>query len=109
VKAFVEDMQGQGNRSRMLVITFSEFGRRMAENANGGTDRGAAAPMFVVGEKVKAGLLGEYPSLAPGDLFQGDLEFRVDFRSVYAGVLEDWLRTRSEPVLGRRFAPLQLV
>jgi uncharacterized protein (DUF1501 family) len=108
-QAFVEDMQGQGNLPRVLLMTFSEFGRRVAENANGGTDHGAAAPMFVVGDKVKAGLLGEYPSLAPGDLFQGDLKFKVDFRSVYAGVLEDWLKTRSEPVLGRQFAPVQVV
>jgi uncharacterized protein (DUF1501 family) len=90
-------------------MTFSEFGRRVAENANGGTDHGAAAPMFVVGAKVKAGLLGQYPSLAPADLFQGDLKFQVDFRSVYAGVLENWLRTPSEPVLGRKFPPLQVV
>lgn len=109
VKAFVEDMQGQGNLPQVLLMTFSEFGRRVAENANGGTDHGAAAPMFVVGDKVKAGLLGEYPSLAPGDLFQGDLKFKVDFRSVYAGVLEGWLKTRSEPILGRRFTPLQIV
>ena len=109
VKAFVEDMKGQGNLPRVLVMTFSEFGRRLAENANGGTDHGAAAPMFLIGDKVKAGLLGQYPSLAPGDLFQGDLKFNVDFRSVYAGVLESWLKTRSEPVLGKRFAPLQVV
>jgi uncharacterized protein (DUF1501 family) len=109
VKAFVEDMKGQRNLPRVLVMTFSEFGRRLAENANGGTDHGAAAPMFLIGDKVKAGLLGQYPSLAPGDLFQGDLKFNVDFRSVYAGVLESWLKTRSEPVLGKRFAPLQVV
>jgi uncharacterized protein (DUF1501 family) len=108
VRAFAEDLQGQGNLPRVLVMTFSEFGRRVAENANGGTDHGAAAPMFVVGERVKAGLLGQYPSLAPANLFLGDLKFTVDFRSVYAGVLEDWLKTRSEPVLGKRFAPLQV-
>jgi hypothetical protein len=68
-------------------MTFSEFGRRVSENASSGTDHGAAAPMFVVGSKVKAGLLGEHPSLAPGDLFQGDLKYHVDFRSVYAGIL----------------------
>jgi uncharacterized protein (DUF1501 family) len=109
VNAFVEDLKGQGNLSRVLVMTFSEFGRRVAENASGGTDHGAAAPMFVIGDKVKAGLLGEYPSLAPADLFQGDLRFKVDFRSVYAGVLESWLKTRSESVLGRKFMPLQVI
>ena len=109
MKAFVEDLKGQGNLPRVLVMTFSEFGRRVTENANGGTDHGAAAPMFVVGDKVKAGLLGRYPSLAPADLFQGDLKYQVDFRSVYAGVLESWLKTRSEPVLGKQFTPLQVV
>ncbi len=109
VKAFVEDLKGQGTLPRVLLMTFSEFGRRVAENASGGTDHGAAAPMFVVGDKVKAGLLGQYPSLAPADLFEGDLKYNVDFRSVYAGVLESWLKTRSEPVLGRKFTPLQIV
>jgi uncharacterized protein (DUF1501 family) len=109
VKAFVEDMRGQGNLSRVLLMTFSEFGRRVAENANGGTDHGAAAPMFVVGDKVKGALLGQYPSLAPADLFQGDLKFSVDFRAVYAGVLESWLKTQSEPVLGKKFTPLEII
>jgi len=109
VQAFVEDLKAQGNLSRVLVMTFSEFGRRVAENANGGTDHGAAAPLFIVGNKVKAGLSGKYPSLAPQDLFQGDVKYTVDFRSVYAGVLENWLRTKSLPILGRQFEPLQLV
>jgi uncharacterized protein (DUF1501 family) len=108
VKAFVADLKAQGNLSRVLVMTFSEFGRRVAENASSGTDHGAAAPMFVIGDKVKAGLLGKYPSLAPSDLFQGDLKYNLDFRSVYAGVLENWLRTESAPILGRQFAPLQI-
>ena len=80
LKAFVDDMKAQGNMQRVLVMTFSEFGRRVNENANGGTDHGAAAPMFIVGNKVKAGLLGRYPSLAPQDLFQGDIKYNVDFR-----------------------------
>ncbi|HWF18840.1 MAG TPA: DUF1501 domain-containing protein [Verrucomicrobiae bacterium] len=109
VKAFTEDMKAQGNLSRVLVMTFSEFGRRVAENANGGTDHGAAAPMFVIGDKVKAGLLGKYPSLAPGDLFNGDVKFTVDFRTVYAGLLEGWLKTPSAPILGRQFQPLMCV
>ncbi len=109
VKAFVEDMKAQGNMGRVLLMTFSEFGRRVSDNANSGTDHGAAAPMFVVGDKVHAGLLGQYPSLAPGDLFEGDIKYTVDFRSVYSSVLESWLKTRSEPILGRRFQPLQLV
>src|SRR5579863_6230803 len=108
MKAFVDDMKAQGNMQRVLVMTFSEFGRRVNENANGGTDHGAAAPMFIVGNKVKAGLFGRYPSLAPQDLFEGDIKYNVDFRQVYAGVLEDWLKTKSAPILGRQFTPLQV-
>jgi uncharacterized protein (DUF1501 family) len=109
MKAFAGDMQAQGNMSRVLVMTFSEFGRRVAENASSGTDHGAAAPMFVVGEKVKTGLIGKYPSLAPEELFQGDLKYRVDFRSIYAGVLDQWLKTDSAAILGRRFPAIDLV
>lgn len=109
VKAFTDDLKAQGNFQRVLVMTFSEFGRRVSENANGGTDHGAAAPMFVIGNKIKAGLLGKYPSLAPSDLVNGDLKYTVDFRTVYAGVLEGWLKTKSEPVLGKKFAPLDVV
>ena len=109
VKAFVQDLKGQGNLPRVLVMTFSEFGRRVTENASGGTDHGAAAPMFVIGDRVKAGLLGQYPSLAPADLFQGDLKYTVDFRSVYATVLESWLKTRSDLILGRRYPVLGVV
>jgi uncharacterized protein (DUF1501 family) len=109
VKSFVGDLKAQGNLSRVLVMTFSEFGRRVSENANGGTDHGAAAPMFIVGDRVKAGLLGKYPSLAPTDLFQGDIKYNVDFRSAYAAVLENWLKTKSAPILGRQFPLLPVV
>jgi uncharacterized protein (DUF1501 family) len=109
VNAFVGDLKAQGNLQRVLVMTFSEFGRRVSENASGGTDHGAAAPLFVIGDKVKAGLLGRYPSLAPQDLFEGDIKYTMDFRSVYAGVLESWLKTPSTPILGRQFEPLSLV
>ena len=104
-----------GQHQRLLqelgdsVMTFSEFGRRVQQNASNGTDHGAAAPMFVLGDKVRAGLHGQYPSLAPADLFNGDLKYNVDFRCVYAGLLETWLKTRSEPILGRKFTPLALV
>ncbi|MCX8090665.1 MAG: DUF1501 domain-containing protein [Verrucomicrobiae bacterium] len=109
LQAFVDDLKAQGHFERVLLMTFSEFGRRLAENASGGTDHGAAAPLLILGGRVKAGLLGKAPSLAPADLFNGDPKFTVDFRSVYAGVLEHWLKTPSAPVLGRPFPPLQIV
>ena len=109
MKAFMDDMKAQGNLGRVLVMTFSEFGRRVTENASGGTDHGAGSLMFMAGGKVKAGLLGKYPSLAPADLVNGDLKYQVDFRSVYAGVLEGWLNTPSAPILGAKFETLSCV
>jgi len=103
------DRVGQSAQINCKAVLEDEFGRRVSENASSGTDHGAAAPMFVIGNKVKAGLLGKCPGLAPADLFQGDLKYQVDFRSVYAAVLEGWLKTRSEPILGRKFPPLQIV
>jgi uncharacterized protein (DUF1501 family) len=109
VKAFTDDLTSIGAFDRVMIMTFSEFGRRVAENGSQGTDHGAAAPMFVIGNTVKAGLLGRYPSLAPADLFQGDIRYNVDFRGIYAGVLEDWLKTPSAPILGRQFDPFKVV
>jgi uncharacterized protein (DUF1501 family) len=99
--AFVKDLKAQGNFDRVLVMTFSEFGRRVAENGSDGTDHGTAAPMFLVGGGVRPGLVGAAPSLV--DLDHGDLKHTVDFRSVYATLLEKWLRAPSAKVLGRQF------
>jgi uncharacterized protein (DUF1501 family) len=109
VKAFFEDLKALGQDQRVLLMTFSEFGRRVAQNANGGTDHGAAAPMFLVGPKVKAGFAGAAPSLATKDLLNGDIRYTTDFRSVYAGVLENWLKTDSAAILGRKFPALKCV
>jgi len=107
LSAFATDLKQQGNFDRVLLITFSEFGRRVVENANGGTDHGAAAPMFIVGGAVKPGLFGKYPSLS--DLDHDDLKFNTDFRSVYGTVLDKWLRAPSQVVLGRKFPALPIV
>ena len=107
VAAFLADLKAQGNLGRVTLMTFSEFGRRVKENASGGTDHGAAAPLFLAGGGVQAGLLGEMPSLAPRDLEDGDVKFGVDFRSVYATVLEKHLGVKSDPILGRAFPLLQ--
>ena len=107
LSAFATDLKQQGNFDRVLLITFSEFGRRLVENANGGTDHGAAAPMFIVGGAVKPGLFGKYPSLS--DLDYGDLKFNTDFRSVYGTVLDKWLRAPSQVVLGRKFPALPII
>lgn len=105
--AFVADLKEQGNLDRVVVMTFSEFGRRVAENASGGTDHGAAAPMFVLGGGVKGGLYGAAPSLTK--LEAGDLVHTVDFRKVYATVLDNWLHAPSEQILTRKFPPLSFI
>jgi uncharacterized protein (DUF1501 family) len=108
VSAFWNDMKKQGNDQRVLMMTFSEFGRRVASNASGGTDHGAAAPMFLFGPACKQVVVGKHPSLT--DLDQGgDLKFGIDFRSVYASVLQNWLDTPSKPILGQQFAPLSVI
>jgi uncharacterized protein (DUF1501 family) len=109
VKALTDDLKAMGHFDRVLVMTFSEFGRRVAQNASNGTDHGAAAPMFLVGSKIPNGLLGAEPSLDPNDLQDGDIKYNTDFRSVYAGVLEKWMKTASAPILGRQFDPLPIV
>ncbi|NUN93886.1 MAG: DUF1501 domain-containing protein [Verrucomicrobiae bacterium] len=103
LKAFAEDLKAQGNLDRVLLMTFSEFGRRVKENGSGGTDHGAGAPLFLIGGGVKAGVHGEMPSLASEHLDRGDVAFRTDFRSVYATVLEKHLGASSAAVLGRDF------
>ena len=105
--AFAQDMKAQGNFGRVMLMTFSEFGRRVTQNASNGTDHGAAAPMFIMGGGIKPGLFGRYPSLTA--LNAGDLAYNVDFRSVYATILDRWLRAPSKQVLGRQFPLLSLV
>lgn len=107
ISAFVADLKAQGNFNRVLMLSFSEFGRRVSENASGGTDHGAAAPLFVLGGGVKPGLYGNYPSLT--DLHDGDLKFNTDFRSVYATALENWLGAHSEMVLGKKYPLLPFI
>lgn len=105
--AFVRDLEGQDNLSRVMTMVFSEFGRRVKENASRGTDHGAAAPMFLAGGNVQGGLHGKYPSLT--DLDDGDLKYVVDYRTVYAAILENWLQTSSEGILGGRFEPSNVI
>jgi uncharacterized protein (DUF1501 family) len=104
VRAFYGDLKQQGNADRVLVMTFSEFGRRVAQNGSGGTDHGTAAPLFLFGNPVKPGIYGTHPSLT--DLDRGDLKFGTDFRSVYATVLEKWLGADSRAVLNGAFPTL---
>ena len=89
VAAFYQDMTAQGKADQVLLMTFSEFGRRPLENASNGTDHGTAAPMLVIGGGVKGGLYGQTPSLSQLDF--GNLVHTTDFRSVYSTVLKNWM------------------
>ncbi|HIA18628.1 MAG TPA: DUF1501 domain-containing protein, partial [Planctomycetaceae bacterium] len=107
LQAFMEDLREHGHAGRVLTVCFSEFGRRVQENASQGTDHGAAGPMFLIGPGVQAGLHGKHPSLE--DLVQGDLQHAIDFRQVYATILDRWLACPSQQILGGEFAPLPLL
>ncbi len=106
---FVGGLKTDGLLDRVLIVTFSEFGRRVTENASQGTDHGAAAPLFVMGGKVRAGVYGAHPSLESSDLDQGDLKWQTDFRSVYATVLRNWLSADASKVLGGSFKPMDFL
>ena len=105
--AFYKDMAARGHKDRILMMTFSEFGRRAKENGSRGTDHGSAAPMLLVGGRLKAGVVGEHPSLTK--LEMGNLKHHTDFRQVYAAVLEKWLGIGSREVLGAAFQPLDIL
>jgi uncharacterized protein (DUF1501 family) len=108
VGAFVKDLQNNNRFQDVLLMTFSEFGRRVAQNASGGTDHGTANNMFFVSAGLKQkGVLNEMPDLA--QLNDGDLKHQVDFKQVYATVLNKWLATDDKKILGKQFDYLGFV
>jgi len=104
VSAFYRDLTERGHGERVCIMTFSEFGRRGYENGSKGTDHGSAAPLFLVGGKVKAGILGDHPSLTKMET--GNLIHAIDFRRVYAAVLDRWLGIDAKTVLGAKYEPI---
>jgi len=107
VTAFLEDLRKQKISDRVAVLAFSEFGRRVAENGSKGTDHGAAAPLFVFGDTLKPGLHGAPPDLA--NLVDGDVRHTIDFRQVYASLLDGWLNAPSKQILGQEFPGVEIV
>lgn len=106
--ALVADLKDQGTFNDVLVMTFSEFGRRLAQNASNGTDHGTASCMFLIGGGLKKrGMLSSIPSLE--DLDEGDLKYTTDFRNLYATILDNWLNADAHKILGRRFDKLSFV
>lgn len=108
LKSFFADLKQQGNDQRVVLMTFSEFGRRVSENASAGTDHGKASCLFLAGAAVKGGLHGTHPSLT--NLAEGDIQHTVDFRSVYGTVLGDWLKAPDlKPILGANYPKMGLL
>jgi uncharacterized protein (DUF1501 family) len=108
LNAFYKDLEAHGKAQDVLVLTWTEFGRRFSENGSGGTDHGTATPLFVIGGAIKGqSFYGQPTDL--GSLKEGDPQFTTDFRSVYATVLEEWLRVPSDSILGAKYDTLGIV
>ncbi|GAC1481152.1 MAG: DUF1501 domain-containing protein [Flavisolibacter sp.] len=106
--AFIKDLKAQNRFSDVLLFTFSEFGRRVSQNASGGTDHGTANNMFLLGGGLKqSGILNPMPDLK--DLFEDDLKYKVDFKNVYATVLNKWLNADDKTILGKKYEYLNFV
>ncbi len=107
INAFWQDVRAHGHGDDVLIMTWSEFGRRVKENAQAGTDHGSAVPIFIIGNAVKGGFYGEPASLS--NLDNGNLRFTTDFRSVYSTVLERWLQAPSDGILNGRYTQLNVL
>ncbi len=107
LKTFMDEMEAIGKADKVIVMVFSEFGRRVEENGSAGTDHGKAGPMMLIGKNVKGGIYGPMPELK--DLDRGDVPFSIDFRQVYATALDGWLGGDSKQVLGGDFAKLDVL
>lgn len=107
IHAFWSDVNAHGHGDDVLIMTWSEFGRRVKENAQTGTDHGSSVPMFLVGNAIKGGFYGEPSSLT--NLDNGNLKFTTDFRSVYATVVEKWLNAPADDVLNGRFPQMSFL
>jgi len=108
VAAFVKDLKATGKLDDTLIMTFSEFGRRVEQNASNGTDHGTANNVFVFGGKLnRAGVFNDAPNLT--DLDNGDLKYQIDFRDVYATLLDKWLDVNNSQILNKNFAGLNFI
>jgi uncharacterized protein (DUF1501 family) len=108
VADFYEDIKQHNASDNVLLLVFTEFGRRVHDNGSG-TDHGSGGMAFVIGDHVKGGLYGEYPSLEADKLLEGDLHFNNDFRSTYATILENWMGLDSKPIVNGSFEKFDFV
>ena len=103
VDTFYQDLRDHNASDNVMLLMFTEFGRRISDNGSG-TDHGAGGIAFVVGEHVKGGIYGEYPSLEPSQQEEGgNLKYNMDFRSIYTTVVEDWFKMDAQPIVGGSF------
>ena len=105
---FSDDLKEHNATENVVLLLFTEFGRRVHDNGSG-TDHGAGGAAFVIGDAIKGGLYGEYPSLAEEKLMDGDLHFNNDFRGLYATLLEDWLGLDSKPIVNGSFEKFDFI
>ena len=108
IAAFYDDLKEHNATDNVVLFVFTEFGRRVHDNGSG-TDHGAGGHAFVIGDAVKGGLYGEYPSLEAGKLMEGDLHYNNDFRGTYATLLERWMGLDSKPIVGGSFEQLDFL
>lgn len=107
ISAFYKDLQTHNLQDDVIIFAFSEFGRRVAENNGRGTDHGTAAPTYIIGSPIKGGVYGDPPSLTSLD--DGDLKYKIDFRTIYATILDKWMKADSKEVLGQQFEYIPFV
>jgi uncharacterized protein (DUF1501 family) len=108
VAAFFDDLREHDAADDVLVLVWSEFGRRVKDNG-AGTDHGAGSVALILGDHVKGGMFGEYPSLKQGDLTLGNLKYNVDFRSTYATILDQWMQIESAPIVNGKFEEFPII
>jgi uncharacterized protein (DUF1501 family) len=108
IRAFYDDLKEHDATDNVVLLVFSEFGRRVHDNGSG-TDHGAGGVAFVFGDAVKGGLYAEYPSLEAGKLLEGDLHYNNDFRGTYATLLERWMGLDAKSIVGGSFEQLDFL
>jgi uncharacterized protein (DUF1501 family) len=108
VSDFYDDLKEHNASDNVVLLVFTEFGRRVHDNGSG-TDHGSGGAAFVIGDRVKGGLYGEYPSLEEDKLLEGNLHFNNDFRGLYATLLEDWMGLDSKPIVNGSFEKLDFI
>ena len=105
---FYDDMREHGSEEEVVVMIFSEFGRRIKDNGSG-TDHGSGGVAFLIGGNVKGGMYGQYPSIKEADQLEGDLHFNNDFRSTYSTIVDKWFGLDPVPIVNGQFEQFDLV